>query len=417
MTTSTLSETSVDISATTLVTAPSSEIKRGALFAVVLGHLSVDMQTGSLAVLLPLLLKTFSLDYTGAAAIMSFNNIIIALAQPLFGILGDRAQMRWLLYVGCLLTGAGMVAVMFLPSYWLIVAAVVLSGLGSAMFHPEALSVVRAVSGNKGATASSYFFFGGNLGFAAGPLLVAWLTHGWGTHAAIWMLVPTLVALAFMVANSGMIRQTVIASSSAVNHLGNQARGQRLGLILLLLGLITVQTVILSGLKTFIPLYYEQFGQLSPDWIALMLTTIALTGAAGTLVGGVAAERIGRRMVIILASLFVGGTLLLAFRTDGWLQLLLLGLTGFLLSMPWPLSVVMVQEAMPNNVGLASGLTLGLAYGASGLGIAALGRVGDLFGLPTTMAIIMWLPLVALGLSLLVPARSANPGRVAGGRG
>ena len=128
MTTSTLSETSVDISATTLVTAPSSEIKRGALFAVVLGHLSVDMQTGSLAVLLPLLLKTFSLDYTGAAAIMSFNNIIIALAQPLFGILGDRAQMRWLLYVGCLLTGVGMVAVMFLPSYGLIVAAVVLSG-------------------------------------------------------------------------------------------------------------------------------------------------------------------------------------------------------------------------------------------------------------------------------------------------
>ncbi|MFN8491252.1 MAG: hypothetical protein U0350_26885 [Caldilineaceae bacterium] len=48
------------------------------------------------------------------------------------------------------------------------------------------------------------------------------------------------------------------------------------------------------------------------------------------------------------------------FQTTGWLQLLMLSLTGFLLSAPWPLSVVMVQEAMPNNVGLASELTLGL---------------------------------------------------------
>jgi FSR family fosmidomycin resistance protein-like MFS transporter len=136
-----------------------------------------------------------------------------------------------------------------------------------------------------------------------------------------------------------------------------------------------------------------------------MLTTVSLTGAAGTLVGGVAAERIGRKNVIMLASLLVVGLLFAVFRSDGWLQLLLLALTGFFLSMPWPLSVVMVQEAMPNNVGLASGLTLGLAYGASGLGIAALGRVGDLYGLPTTMHIVMWLPLAALVISCLVPER------------
>ena len=414
MTTSTLAEPTLS---EPLASAPAATtgINRSTLFAIVLGHLTVDMQTGSLAVLLPVLLKVFSLDYTGAAAIMSFNNIVIAVAQPLFGILGDRKQMRWLVYAGCLLTGVGMVAVMFLPSYWLIVAAVVLSGLGSAMFHPEALSVVRAISGQKAATASSFFFFGGNLGFAAGPLLVAWLMHGWGTHAAIWMMVPTVVALGFLVANAGVIRKPAVARSAVHVQSGAPRRSQNLGLILLLLTLITVQTIVLSGLKTFIPLYYEEFGQLSADWIALMLTIISLTGAVGTLFGGIAAERIGRKMVIILASLFVLGTLFAVFRTDGWLQLLMLALTGFFLSMPWPLSVVMVQEAMPNNVGLASGLTLGLAYGASGLGIAALGRVGDLFGLQTTMNIVMWLPIAALAISFLVPERVARPdNRLAG---
>jgi FSR family fosmidomycin resistance protein-like MFS transporter len=413
MTTSTLPEST--LSGPIVTASATSGIKRSTLLAIVLGHLSVDMQTGSLAVLLPLLLKTFSLDYTGAAAIMSFNNIVIALAQPLFGILGDRKQMRWLVYVGCLLTGVGMVAVMFLPSYWLIIVAVVLSGLGSAMFHPEALSVVRAISGQKAATASSVFFFGGNLGFAVGPLLVAWLTHGWGTHAAIWMMVPTLVALCFLVTNTGVIRKPAVARLVAHVQHGAQRRRQNLWLILLLLTLITVQTIILSGLKTFIPLYYEKFGQIPADWIALMLTTIALTGAAGTLVGGIAAERIGRKMVIIIASLLVLGALFAVFHSDGWLQLLMLALTGFFLSVPWPLSVVMVQEAMPNNVGLASGLTLGLAYGASGLGIAALGRVGDLFGLQTTMNIVMWLPLAALAISFWVPERVEQlDNRVAG---
>ena len=239
--------------------------------------------------------------------------------------------------------------------------------------------------------------------------------HGWGTHAAIWMMVPTVVALGFLVANAGVIRKPAVARSAVHVQSGAPRRSQNLGLILLLLTLITVQTIVLSGLKTFIPLYYEEFGQLSADWIALMLTIISLTGAVGTLFGGIAAERIGRKMVIILASLFVLGTLFAVFRSDGWLQLLMLALTGFFLSMPWPLSVVMVQEAMPNNVGLASGLTLGLAYGASGLGIAALGRVGDLFGLQTTMNVVMWLPIGALAISLLVPERVARPdNRVAG---
>ena len=82
------------------------------------------------------------------------------------------------------------------------------------MFHPEAMSVVRAISGQKSATASSFFFFGGNLGFAIGPLLVAWLTHDWGTHAAIWMMIPTLVAFCFLVANTGVISKPAILEFS-----------------------------------------------------------------------------------------------------------------------------------------------------------------------------------------------------------
>lgn len=377
-----------------------------ALSAIFLGHLSVDMQTGSLAVLLPLLLTTFALDYTSAAAIISFNSIVIALAQPLFGILGDRRQMRWLVYVGCLLCGGAMISVLFLPSYWLVVAAVVASGIGSAMFHPEALSVVRAISGKKAATASSFFFFGGNLGFALGPLLIAWLTHRWGVGAAMWMIVPTMIGMLLLLTQSGTIRQSGLALKKAATHDQSSKPAANLNMVILLLALIAIHTTVLVGLKTFIPLYFEKFSNLTLDRIALMVTVISLTGALGTLLGGFIAERIGRRAVMIGASLLMTVTTFLFWQTDGWIQLIILGIVGMLISMPWPICVVMVQEAMPNNVGLASGLTLGLAYGAAGLAVAALGRSGDIWGLPTTMNIVVWMPIIGLLISFFVPERA-----------
>ncbi|MFN8441596.1 MAG: MFS transporter [Caldilineaceae bacterium] len=377
-----------------------------ALVGVVLGHLSVDMQTGSLTVLLPMLLATFSLDYTSAAAIMSLNSIVIAVTQPLFGVLGDQRQMRWLVYVGCLLCGVAMISVLYLPSYWLVLVAVVASGIGSAMFHPEALSVVRAISGKKTAAASSFFFFGGNLGFALGPLLIAWITHQWGIGAALWMIVPTILGLTALLYQSQAINKPAYAATiSGIQEKLGQGRTTHTNLVLLLLALIAVHTTVLTGLKTFIPLYYEKFSDLGLDRIALMVTVISLTGALGTLAGGFLAERIGRRTVILVASVLVMGALFVFWRTDGWLQLLTLALVGTFLSMPWPICVVMVQEAMPNNVGLASGLTLGLAYGVSGLAVAALGRMADVVGLPATMQLVLWIPLAAIPLSFFVPER------------
>lgn len=377
-----------------------------ALVGIVLGHLSVDMQTGSLTVLLPMLLATFSLDYTSAAAIMSLNSIVIAVTQPLFGVLGDQRQMRWLVYVGCLLCGAAMISVLYLPSYWLVLVAVVASGIGSAMFHPEALSVVRAVGGKKTAAASSFFFFGGNLGFALGPLLIAWLTHQWGIGAALWMIVPTILGLTALLYQSQAINKPAYAATiSGIQEKLGKDRATHTNLVLLLLALIAVHTTVLTGLKTFIPLYYQKFSDLALDRIALMVTVISLTGALGTLVGGFLAERIGRRTVILIASVLVMGALFVFWRTDGWMQLLTLALVGTFLSMPWPICVVMVQEAMPNNVGLASGLTLGLAYGVSGLAVAALGRMADVVGLPATMQLVLWIPLAAIPLSFFVPER------------
>lgn len=393
---------------TTAATTTARPLHRPSLAAVTLAHSSVDMQTASLVVLLPLLLAAFELSYASAAAVISVNSLIIAVAQPLFGMVSDRWQLRWLAFAGCALTGAAMAAVLFVPSYWLVLAAVILSGVGSAAFHPEALTHVRTISGDQKATGSSVFFFGGNLGFALGPLVAALLVERFGRAGAPAMLVPTAIGLALLWWQRRRFERPPPAPRAAAGHArlagAALARGS-VGVVLFLLALLVLRSVVMVGLQTFIPLYFTQEGGMSKATTAQLLTVLALMGAFGTLFSGPVADRLGRR-VVMAGSMAVVVVALFAFmRTEGLAQLVALGVAGAMITAPWTITVVMIQDAMPNNLGLAGGLTLGTAYGASGLGVAALGALADSTGLAQTMLLVTSLPLLILAMSLFVPER------------
>jgi FSR family fosmidomycin resistance protein-like MFS transporter len=376
--------------------------------AIVLAHMAVDMQTSSLSVRLPPLLAAFNLTYASAAVIISANNIVIAIAQPLFGIFGDYRRARWLLPAGCALCGLAMASVMFMPSYTLVIVAVILSGLGSAAFHPEALSSVRAISGDQRATGSSIFFFGGNLGFAFGPLVAALLLDRWGNASTAWMLVPIALGVTCLWTQRRLYAQPAVPKPASVVR-SVKVKGSRfkpLGGIVFILLLIAVRLVVSGGLLTFIPLYFNQHTALTKPEIARMLTILEITGTVGTLFSGAVAERIGRRAVIVLTMAVSWVMLIVFMRTTGAMQLIALGIAGATLSAPWTLSVIMMQDALPDNVGLASGLSLGTAYGAMGVGVALLGNLADAYGLTFTMQLITWLPAVVLLMGLFVPQRS-----------
>jgi len=55
-------------------------------------------------------------------------------------------------------------------------------------------------------------------------------------------------------------------------------------------------------------------------------------------------------------------------------------------------TVVFAQELLPRRLGLASGLTLGLAFGAGGVGVALSGWLADALGLRTSVWILLGLP-------------------------
>jgi FSR family fosmidomycin resistance protein-like MFS transporter len=83
-------------------------------------------------------------------------------------------------------------------------------------------------------------------------------------------------------------------------------------------------------------------------------------------------------------------------------------LIGAMIIATFSVTVVMGQEYLPNRIGIASGVTLGLAIGVGGVAAAGLGVLADHTGLKTVMYVIAFTPLVAAAMALTLPrARTA----------
>jgi FSR family fosmidomycin resistance protein-like MFS transporter len=92
----------------------------------------------------------------------------------------------------------------------------------------------------------------------------------------------------------------------------------------------------------------------------------------------------------------------------GGAALLVLGLFGAVLTSTFPMTVVLGQEYMPRNAGLASGLVVGFAIGTGGLGVGALGWMADRFGLTTVLWTCALLPVAGLAAALFLPRPSPD---------
>src|SRR5437899_3689191 len=95
-------------------------------------------------------------------------------------------------------TLAGLLLLSAAPSFLMIVLAVALVGIGSAVFHPESSRVARMASGGQHGLAQSLFQVGGNAGSALGPLLAAFIVLPAGQGSIAWFSLASLLAIAVL---------------------------------------------------------------------------------------------------------------------------------------------------------------------------------------------------------------------------
>jgi FSR family fosmidomycin resistance protein-like MFS transporter len=362
------------------------------------GHLAVDFAGGALFILIPYLHDKFHLSYTLTAVLVLTATISGSLIQPLFGLWSDRRGAIWLIPSGVALGGIGIGLASVAPVYGLVVLCVIVSGLGTAAFHPEGSKFAAYVSGRKKASGMSLFSVGGNIGFGLGALAAALLIHGLGLHGGLLIAVPCLLAAAVLFSVRPYLLSFVPDRETVRRGRGDDDH-RALGLLLVV---ITFRSLAWYGLLTFVPLWEEAHGH-SKSYGTAVLWAMLLVGGVGTVIAGPLADRIGLRTVLLIANAAICPLMLVFVVVGGTAGAIALALVGIAVIGTFGVTMVMAQQYLPTKIGMASGLSIGFSIGLGGIAAVFLGAVADAVDLRTALYISSTAPVVATVLTAMLP--------------
>jgi FSR family fosmidomycin resistance protein-like MFS transporter len=380
------------------------EIDRRAMALLSSGHFATDFANGALPALLPFLRDRFSLSYTAVGAVVLVSQASSSLIQPLFGLWSDRRGAMWLLPAGVALTGLAIGLAADAPSYLLVLLLVLVSGVGSAAFHPEGSKFAGYVSGRKRASGMSLFSIGGNLGFALGPIATTALVAAFGLRGGLLVAVPCVVVAGALLASARYLGGFAVDAGAVRGGAGADNRFA----IKLLLCVVALRSVAFFGLVTFVPLWEVALGH-SKSHGNHLLALMIFAGGVGTLLLGPLADRVGRRPVL-LASVTATGPLVLVFVLVGGVPgTIALALVGICIVGTLGVTMVMGQEYLPRHVGTASGLVVGLSVGFGGIAAVGLGVLADATTLRTALLIAAAAPMLAVPLAAMLPSARRPP--------
>lgn len=357
------------------------------------GHACVDVYQGAIAALVPFFVSERAYTYAAATGVVLAASLLSSIVQPLFGAITDRWSLPWLLPVSTLVGGAGIALTGITHQYALTLVAAAISGIGVAAYHPEAARVARFAG--RGNASMGWFSLGGNLGFAAAPLMVSAVVATWGLGASPLMVIPAVAgALLSMAALRAMTPSQVDASTRRAAD-GNDdwpsfAR---------LTGAIMFRSVVFIGLSAFVALYTSQRvgGGTAVGTAALFVLYIG--GAIGTVAGGKLADRFGRLRVVQWSYAITVVALAGVVFVPGPPIFLFVALSSACLYVPFSLHITLGQDYLPRHLGTASGVTLGLTVSVGGLASPVLGAIADATSIQVALIPLIVLP--AFGLVLL----------------
>jgi FSR family fosmidomycin resistance protein-like MFS transporter len=378
------------------------------LLLIFLGHVWVDTSQGILPVVLLKLKELFTLSYFQVGLMVTTLSITSSVIQPVFGHISDRVRTGWFVPLGILWTALNMGLLGWAPSYLSALLLVGLAGLGTAAFHPRAMMGVFLISGSRRGLGVGIFTAGGNLGFAMGPVVGGFLVLGLGLHATVGLVPPgVLLALVLFLHRGALLGREVLG------RVGSKGVSQREAYVIPWASLvavcliITLRSWVYMSFVTYLPMFLQLRG-IDPRVGSIMLTVFLMGGAAAGLYGGHLSDQVGRRSVIAGTMLLYPVFMSLMILSRGVWLWPLAGIAGAALLASYSVTLVLIQELLPRNLGLASGLGLGLSFGTGGLGAALSGYLADMVGLHETMWILALFPALAVLLVLFIKERGPS---------
>lgn len=383
--------------------------RRADLWILTATHAANDFYTGAVAALLPFFVIERHYDYAAAAGITLAATSLSSVAQPAFGYLSDRFRLRWLVIAGLAVAAAGVaVSGLVSQSYWLTWTVIAISGIGVAAYHPAATMAAKEAGGGSNSS-MSMFSVGGNVGTALAPTAVILTVGIMGLRATPFLAIPAVVvAIAYL---TRARRARLIPSRSDAPSSDERPTRPRMNdawvLFALLVGVLAFWSIAYVGVSSFVSLYSIERFHVDAAAASIALSVFPAAGAIGTLGGGWLADRY-RRLTIIRGGYLAAGSamLLIVLAPSPAIVVIATGALGIALFIPFAPQITLAHSYLPNRIGLASGVTLGLTLSLGGLVSPALGALADATTIRTTLTLMTGLLVIAFAGSFLLRERT-----------
>ena len=332
--------------------------------------------------LFPWLMADFSLSYTQAGFLTTVFFVVSGVGQALAGFVVDRTGARPVMLFGIGTLGASAAVLAAASSYSGLLAAAAVAGVGNSIFHPADFTLLnRRVSGARLGHAFSVHGVSGNLGWAAGSVVMA------GVAAASSWRSAALVAsaIAFAVLALLLLRRRVLADEEAAAAVGmpdrdgmTRAAGAfaflRSGAVWLCFLFFLITTGAFGVLQNYGPAILQNVYALALPVASIGLTAYLLGGVVGMVVGGFVGARFEDSDFVIAPALALSAAtaLLLASGLSPALAVLpLMALIGLGVGVAGPSRDLLVRRAATAQFGAtAYGRVYGFVYSGLDIGLA-----------------------------------------------
>lgn len=328
--------------------------------------------------LLPALHKLLGVSYFKLGLAITLANIVSALTQAPVGFMVDRFGARLLLIVGVLLGAAGFLLVGLFPSYWMLLVAAVLIGLGNAVYHPADFSILSAEMSNKRmGRAYAIHGFMGYAGFALAPPVV--LALNWWGGAQFALIVSAIIGLVLSVPLIPGVfgeRRATKAAKAAPKKPAIPARALLTPAVIALTVMFTVLSLSTAMIQTYMVPALAGLSAFSQTVGETALAVFPFAVMTGVLCGGFVADKATYQSYVAAAGFGLAAVLIVAIailKPGAYPTIAMLAASGFLAGLIMPSRDLLVRNAAPPE---AVGRIFGIVTTGFNLG----GIVGPLIG-------------------------------------
>jgi FSR family fosmidomycin resistance protein-like MFS transporter len=337
---------------------------------------------------LPLIIDKLNLSLALAGSLSIYQRLP-SVINPFIGLLADRVDLRWFIILAPGVTAIAMSLLGVAPSYVVLALLLLVAGLSSAAFHVPGPVLVARVSGRQVGKGMSFWMTAGELARTVGPLFAV-------GAVSLLTLEKSWPVMAVGIAASAMIYTrvkdiTLHRPARSQNSLGQTWRAMR-HVLIPLSGILLARGFMRGALTTFLPTFVRTEGQ-SLWFGGIALAVLEFAGAVGALSAGTLSDRLGRRRILLVATITAPLFMLIFLAIKGWLILPLLVLMGLSIFSTTPVIMAMVQDHAGEQPATANGLYMAISFVSGALIPLLVGALADRVGLHTALA---WSAILAL---------------------